>query len=310
MRIGLQCGTSPRAENAVDDLIEQARALAAAGLHSMWLPQLVDLDALTCLALIGREVPGIELGTAVIPIYTRHALTLAGQALTVQAATGNRLALGIGLSHQIVVEGVLGYSFDKPARHMREYLSILVPVIREGMVAFEGETTKARPLRPIQVAGAEPCPVLVAALGPTMLKLTGEVADGTITWMVGVKTLEGHIVPSITAAARGAGRPEPRVVVGLPVCVTDDPDSAREKAAQAFAIYGQLPSYRAMLDREAAEGPAEVAIVGDEEAVAAQVRAVAEGGATDFAAALFGSSADRRRSRELLSSLVKEHQGS
>lgn len=306
MRIGLQSGVSGSGENAIEELVDQARTLAGAGLHSMWLPQLMDLDALTCLAIVGREVPEIELGTAVIPIYTRHALALAGAALTVQAATGNRLTLGIGLSHQIVIENVFGYSFDRPALHMREYLSVLVPLLREGKVAFEGETTKAATLQPLRVAGAEPCPVLVAALGPAMLKLTGEMADGTVTWMVGQKTLEGHIVPSITRAAGGAGRPSPRVVVGLPVCVTNDPDAAREKAAKTFVIYGQLPSYRAMLDREGAEGPADVAIVGDEDAVAAQVRALFDAGATEFAAALFGSSDDRRRSVALLSSLAAE----
>ena len=291
--------------NAIDELIEQARALADAGLNSMWLPQLFDVDALTCLALIGSAVPGIELGTAVVPIYPRHPMALAGQAMTVQAATGNRLALGIGLSHQIVVENVFGYSFEKPLLHMREYLSVLLPLIREGKVAFEGRTVRTATMQPFRIAGAEPCPVLVAALGPSMLKLTGEMADGTVTWMVGRKTLESHIVPALTRAAEAAGRPSPRVVVSLPVCVTNDPDAAREKAAKAFVIYGHLPSYRAMLDREGAEGPADVAIVGDEDAVAAQVRALSEAGTTDFTPALFGSADDRQRSLELLSSLVK-----
>lgn len=310
MRIGLHAGVSSRAQNAIDDLLDRARTVADAGLHSMWLPQLFDVDALTAIAVIGREVPNIELGTAVVPTYPRHPMVLASQALTAQAASGNRLALGIGLSHQVVIEGVFGYSYAGPVRHMREYLSILVPLIREGTVSFEGQTMKAKPFGTLRIPGAEPCPVLVAALGPAMLKLTGEMADGTITWMAGPKTLESHIVPLITEAARASGRPPPRVVVGLPVCVTDDPDKARETAAKTFIIYGQLPSYRAMLDREGAEGPADVAVVGDEDAVAAQLRTIAEMGATDLAAPPFGSTEERRRTLDLLSSLAKEHDGS
>jgi F420-dependent oxidoreductase-like protein len=309
MRIGLHAGVSGRAENAIDDLVEQARRVADAGLHSIWLPQMFDVDALTAIAVIGREVPRIELATAVIPTYPRHPMVLASQALTAQASTGNRLVLGIGLSHQVVIEGAFGYSFDRPARHMREYLSILIPLIHDGKVSFEGETMKAQTLGPLRIPGAEPCPVLVAALGPAMLKLTGEMADGTITWMVGPKTLESHIVPSITQAARAAGRDRPRVVVGLPVCVTDDPEQVREAAAKTFVIYGQLPSYRAMLDREGADGPADVVVAGDEDAVAAQLRAIAEMGATDLATPLFGSPEERRRTLDLLSSLAKEHEG-
>jgi len=309
MRIGMHAGVSRHAENAVDDLVEQARRVAEAGLHSLWLPQMFDVDALTAIAVIGREVPRIELGTAVVPTYPRHPMVLASQALTTQASTGNRLVLGIGLSHQMVIEGAFGYSFDRPARHMREYLSILMPLIHHGKVSFEGETMTARTLAPVRLAGAEPCSVLVAALGPAMLKLTGEMADGTITWMVGPKTLENHIVPSITEAARAAGRDLPRVVVGLPVCVTDDPDHVREAAAKTFVIYGQLPSYRAMLDKEGADGPADVVVAGDEDAVATQLRAMAEMGATDLAVPPFGSPEERRRTLDLLSSLAKEHDG-
>jgi F420-dependent oxidoreductase-like protein len=265
----------------------------------------MDIDALTALAVIGYEVPGIELGTAVVPTYTRHPLMLAGQALTVQAASGNRLALGIGLSHQVVIEGVFGYSFDRPARHMREYLSVLGPSLRGEQVEFEGSTVTARPMAPLKVAGAEPCPVLVAALAPVMLKVAGELADGTVTWMVGAKTLSSHIVPSITASATAAGKPNPRVVVGLPLCVTADVEQARATAAKVFAIYGHLPSYRAMLDLEGAEGPADAALVGDEETVAAEIARLADAGATDLAAPPFGSAEERQRTFALLSDLAR-----
>jgi len=254
--------------------------------------------------VVGREVPDIELGTAVVPTYPRHPVMLAAQALTTQAATGRRLVLGIGLSHQVVIEGMFGYSFDRPARHMREYLSALMPLLHGEAVTFKGETLSATTMAPLDVKVDAP-PVLVAALGPTMLRLAGELADGTVTWMTGPATLASHIVPSIAKAATDAGRPAPRVAVGLPVAVTTDPDRAREAASRTFAIYGQLPSYRAMLDREGAEGPAQVAIVGDEQSVANQIGAVAEAGATDFSAAPFGTSDEIRQTLALVTALAK-----
>ena len=296
MRYGMMLSDA----EGLDKLIEQTRRLADDGFHTGWMSQIFGMDALTALAVVGREVPGIELGTAVIPTYPRHPMMLAQQALTTQAAIGGRLALGIGLSHQIVIESVFGYSFEKPARHMREYLSILRPLIHEGTVNFEGDTLKAMTMMPVSIPGATPMPILLAALAPQMLKLAGAVGDGTVTWMTGPATVADHIVPNITAAAKEAGRPAPRISVGLPVCVTNDPTAARETAATTFSIYGQLPSYRAMLDREGAAGPADVAIVGDEDAVAKQLQAVAEAGATDFAAAPFGSGEEIERTRQML----------
>jgi F420-dependent oxidoreductase-like protein len=229
-------------------------------------------------------------------------MVLAGQALTVQSAIGNRLALGIGLSHQIVIEGMWGYSFDKPARHMREYLNALIPLLRCEAIGYEGETIKA--MGQIGISSTTPPPVLLAALAPVMLQLAGAVADGTVTWMTGPDTLASHIVPKINAAAEKAGRPAPRVGVGLPICLTSDPDAAREQAAQVFSIYGQLPSYRAMLDKEGAAGPADVAIVGDEAALEAGIKSVEAAGATDFVGAVFGAADDRQRTIEFLSGLA------
>jgi F420-dependent oxidoreductase-like protein len=286
----------------IDDVVEQVRQLRDLGFEAAWSSQIFGADALTLLAVVGREVPDITLGTAVVPTYPRHPMMLAAQALTVQAAIGGRLALGIGLSHQMVIEGMFGYSFEKPARHMREYLSALLPLLQEGRVQFKGETLAAT--GQIQVPGSTPPVVLVAALAPQMLRLAGGRTDGTITWMTGPKTIAEHIVPSLTKAASNAGRTAPRVVVGLPVCVDADADSARSLAGRSFQIYGQLPSYRAMLDREGAEGPADVAIVGDEDAVARQITALADGGATDLVAAPFGSADQRERTLKLLASLL------
>jgi len=299
MRISIFGGEQP----TLDAAVEAAGQVEAEGFHGYHVPQIFGLDALTTLAVVGRQVPRIELGTGVVPTYPRHPMMLAAQALTTQMACGGRLLLGIGLSHQVVIESMFGMSFDKPARHMREYLSILMPLLHGEPVAFEGETLSANASLGIQ--GVDAPAVAVAALGPLMLKLAGRMTDGTVTWMTGPATLAEHTVPTISAAAAEAGRPAPRIVVGLPVCVTDDVDGARERAAKMFAMYGFLPSYRAMLDREGAEGPADVAIVGDEATVAAGLQRVADAGATDFSAAEFASGDDdRRRTRELLRSLV------
>jgi len=287
----------------IDDVVGQARSIADAGFSSAWITQVFGYEALTVLAIVGREVPGIELGTGVVPVYPRHPLTLASAALTTQAATGDgRLALGIGLSHQFVVENIWGYSFDKPVRHMREYVSALAPLLRSEPVQFEGETVTARMGAPLPVRVPRPPSLLLAALGPAMLKLAGSETDGTVTWMTGPATLDDHIVPSITDAADSAGRGSPRVVCALPVCLTNDEAAARELAATQYAMYGSLPSYRAMLDREGAEGPADVAIVGDEAALSKAFDRLADVGVTDFVVTQLGSREDFARTVQFAAS--------
>jgi F420-dependent oxidoreductase-like protein len=301
VRYGLMLDTS----GPLDTVTANVRKLADAGFASAWVAQVFGYDALTLLAVAGRDVPGIELATGVVPTYPRHPLVLASQALTTQAACGGRLVLGIGLSHRVVIEGMFGYSYERPARHMREYLSVLLPLLRGEQVSFAGETLKTMTLAPLDVKGVAPPPVLLAALAPTMLQLAGSLADGTVTWMTGPATVADHIVPSITKAAEAAGRDRPRVVVGLPVCITNAPDEARDRAGRAFVVYGQLPSYRAMLDREGAGGPQDVAIVGDETEVVGQIGRIADGGATDFMGSLFGTPEERARTSDVLASLSR-----
>jgi F420-dependent oxidoreductase-like protein len=289
----------------LDAVTANLRKMADAGFASAWVAQVFGYDALTLLAVAGREVPDIEVATGVVPTYPRHPLMLASQALTTQEACGGRLVLGIGLSHQVVIEGMFGYSYDRPARHMREYLSVLLPLLRGEQVSFTGETMRAMTMAPLDVKGVSPPPVLLAALAPTMLKLAGSLTDGTVTWMTGPATVAGYIVPSITKAADAAGRDRPRVAVGLPVCITNDPDEARDRASRAFVMYGRLPSYRAMLDREGVGGPQDVAILGDEAEVVAQIGRIADGGATDFMGAPFGTPKERERTSDVLASLSR-----
>jgi F420-dependent oxidoreductase-like protein len=230
---------------------------------------------------------------------------LAQQALTASLALEGRLALGIGLSHEIVIKDMYGYSFERPARHMREYLAVLAPLLAGQPVAFDGETVRAHIGLSVPDTGRR-VPLLLAALAPRMLQLAGSVADGTVLWMTGPATVRDHIVPAISKAASDAGRPSPRVVCVLPVCVTDDPATARVNAGKAFAIYGQLPSYRAMLDKEGAAGPGDVAVVGDEVSVAAQLQALAEAGVTDFVASEYARGEDGPRTRAFLRQLTRQ----
>ena len=302
MRIGTSA-VEPGGPDALSKLTDQLRRAADDGFASAWMANIFGLEALTSLAIAGSRVPGIELGTAVVPTYPRHPAVLAQQALTAALAMGpDRLNLGIGLSHQIVIESMYGYSFDKPARHMREYLSVLLPLLGGEAVSFDGSTVHAHIGLSTPRSGR--VSVLLAAMAPQMLKLAAEQADGTVLWMTGPATVRDYVVPNISAAASAAGRGSPRVVCILPVCVTGDPDAARAQAAEDFAIYGQLPSYRAMLDKEGAAGPADVAIVGDEDSVTAQIMALADAGVTDFVAGEFARGDERLRTRSLLRKII------
>ncbi len=289
----------------IDKLEESLRTAHQQGFPSFWVPQIFGQDSLTAIAVAGRQVPDIRIGTAVVPTYPRHPQMLAQQALTVTDSIGDRLVLGIGPSHKPVVEGMWGMSFDKPIRHLREYLEILMPLLHEGKARVKGESLTC--VADIDVKGPTP-KVMMAALGPQLLKVTGRLADGTVLWMTGPTTIKEHTVPTISAAAEEAGREEPEVVAGFPVCVTDGSaeatNAARERASQEFAIYGQLPSYRAMLDREGYDGPADIALIGSADEVGQRITAMADSGVTTFCASEFGETDQRAATRELLVSML------
>ncbi len=310
MKIGIGIGDIAGAPATVDGLVAQAKRAEADGFASGWFANIFGMDAIMAAALCARETSRIELGTAVVPTYPRHPVAMAQQALSAQAAASGRFTLGIGLSHQVVIEMMFGLSFAKPYSHMKEYLAVLAPLIRNGSAGHQG--AEYRVAASVNVPGATPCQILVAALAPKMLALTGAEADGTITWMTGVRTIRDHTVPRIREAAAAAGRPAPRVVVGLPIAVTKETAGARQAAGLQFEIYGTLPSYRAMLDREGVTGPADVAIIGDESAVGEALHRLAEAGATDFLAAPFRVPGDDEavaRTRALLVKLAAAQAG-
>jgi 5,10-methylenetetrahydromethanopterin reductase len=288
MQIGYFGGTIN--DGTVDDVVADAKQAEADGFATYWAPQIFGHDALTALAVVAREVPRIGIGTSVVPTYPRHPMALAQQCLTVNAVADGRLTLGIGLSHKIVIENMMGMSYAKPIRHILDYMRVLGPLSRNEPVSYTGEEYSTHAA--ISVPGSQPFSTVIAALGPQMLKVAGELADGTLTWCTGPITLADHIVPTITAAADAAGRPAPKVIAALPVCVTDDFEGATARAAKVFEIYGSLPSYRAMLDREGAAGPADIAITGTSDEVVERIGRLAEIGVTEFAAVEFPGNPD------------------
>lgn len=291
---------------------EQVRKVITAeelGFDSYWMAQTGETDVLTTLALAGRDTNKIELGTGVIPTYTRHPNVLAQQAVTVNAATNGRLLLGIGPSHKPNTEG-LGLKYDRPALHIREYVQILRALTTDGTVSFEGEYYTSMTAG-FQLAGSTPFPILVSALAPRMLHTAGAIADGTVTWMAGLTALRSYLIPAIQEAASKAGRPSPRIVVGVPVAVDDDEQAGRQAAGQQFEVYGRLENYRRILDRGEAEGPAEMAITGSEKDVALQLDEYSAAGVTDLVAMPYsvGSNPSKsiERTWDLLAGIAKSN---
>jgi alkanesulfonate monooxygenase SsuD/methylene tetrahydromethanopterin reductase-like flavin-dependent oxidoreductase (luciferase family) len=282
MRIGLTGGAA-----TVDAMVEQAKRAEEDGFHALWYASAVGGDPLVAMALAGRETKTIELGTAVLQTYTCHPVLQANRATAVLNAMGRPgFTLGVGPSHRPAIEDVYGLSYDTPGAHTEQYVTAL---------------TKA--------LGDKPIPILVAALGKRLLRVAGEQTAGTVLWMANAKSIDVHVAPRITKAAEAAGRPAPRIVAGLPVAVSDDVDAARQTAAQVFAGYGTLPNYRRILDIGGADGPAEAAIVGDEESVASQINALVDAGATDVWAAIFPVGDDKRASRDRTRALLKDLTG-
>lgn len=283
MRIGIMAGATG-GDTSLDGLVRSAKDLEARGFATMWMANIFGIDAITAAAVIGRDTNTIELGTAVVPTYPRHPTALAQQVLTTQAACSGRFTLGIGLSHQIVIEAMLGLSYERRAKHMREYMAVLGPLLLGESCKFSGEEFRVN--LTLDIPNAKPVPTLLAALGDHMLRIAGEMADGTILWMTGPDTIEKHVGPKLREAAKTAGRENPQIVAGLPIVLTPNVDAARESIAESLVIYGQLPSYRAMLDKEGAAGPADVALVGDEKTLDAELQRLADIGVSDFSAAI------------------------
>jgi F420-dependent oxidoreductase-like protein len=313
MQLGLLIGPETgRYREKVARLVADAEAAEQAGFASVWVPQIPgDFDALTAIALMGRATTRVELGTAVVPIQTRHPIAMAQQALSNQAICGGRFTLGLGASHHWVVADMFGLPYERPAHQMRDYLAVLNAAFAgPGTVAVENESHRVR--APLDVTDLAPTAILVAALAPVMLRLAGEHASGTILWMADERAIAGHIVPRIAKAATTAGRSAPRVVAGVPVCLCakDEADAARAHANEILGHAEYSPNYQRLLEHGDANDVGDLLAAGDESAVLRRLRDFRDAGVTDLAARVlpFGRDraariASRRRTLAFLASL-------
>ena len=297
MRIGVFIGEASGDRTSVEALLANARDAEQRGFTTGWVPHIPwSLDALTAVALAATVTTRLELATAVVPTFPRHPLALGQEALSVQAVAGGRFTLGIGPSHPVVIENMYGLSYDKPAARTAEYVEVLQACFaRTGHVRYDGEHYRVNAM--LEVPGGVDVPLLLAALGPKMLELTGRLADGTVTYWADEQAIGAHVVPRITASATAAGRPTPRVVVGLPVAVVTDVDAARDRASRLFAAYESIPTYQRILGRGANSAPVDVAVIGTEAQVRARLRRFEDAGATDLCASVLGLDEDRDASR-------------
>jgi F420-dependent oxidoreductase-like protein len=308
MRLGVFIGDASGLRTGVDELLANAQEAEQLGFATGWLPHIPwSLDALTAVALAGQVTSRIELGTAVVPTYPRHPVSMAQQALSAQAACGGRAVLGIGPSHPVVIERMHGLPYTHPARHTGEYVDVLKLAFHgTGHVRHRGEFFDIDAM--LEVPGASELPVLVAALAPLMLRMAGTKADGTITYWANERAIGEHVVPTISTAAGAAGRPLPRVVAGIPVAVVTDVAAAKNRAATLFAGYNGIPAYQRIRSEGGDDPLPDVAIIGDEKTVEARLRGYADAGATDLAAAVIGLDDDRegsmKRTMQLLADLA------
>lgn len=308
MRIGIGIGGDVLGTPmSPSEMVEEAKIAEAEGFPAAWTVHFTrGVDALNVLAVVGTQTSDIELGVGIVPTYPRHPLALAQQAATTQAFCGGRLTLGVGVSHRPVIEGMLGLRYDRPAAHMRDYLSVLTPLLRDGSVTYRGELYQVN--GGFKVPGTCAVSVVVGALSPRMVRVAGELADGVVTWMAGLRALGTDIVPELNKAAADAGRPQPRVVAAVQVAVCKDADVGRAAAEQIFARYGGLENYQRLLVREGVTSPGALAVVGTEPEVEKQLRRYAEAGATELWPTVFSvgddATASIRQTRSLLAELA------
>jgi F420-dependent oxidoreductase-like protein len=281
MSAGIILMARPDAPNLVDDVIAQAKRAHELGVAQVWLPQQQNYDAIALAGLVGAAVPGLGVGTSVVPINPRHPLIIASLAQTAQAAAHGNFSLGLGLGARQMERPAFGTEWPDTITRLREHLTILASVFNTGGVDFHGSELSASPTWPVQVPGGTPIPVYVAAMGPKALRVTGELADGTLPNLAGPRTIGEFIVPEISKAAAEAGRPAPRVIAAVPVLLSDDVEGARTTAGKQLSFYETIPSYRKVIAREGLDSVVDLAAIGTEESVTRQLRGYRDAGATD-----------------------------
>jgi F420-dependent oxidoreductase-like protein len=304
MPTGVVLNPSATASNVVDDITAQARRAYDIGVRQVWLAQRFDYDAITLAGLVGAAVPGLGVGTFVVPINPRHPLIVAAQAQTAQAATHGNFSLGLGLGAHGPEQQAFGTSWPNTVERLRQHLEVLRSIVDTGAVDFHGSEFSAAPEWPVAVPGGTPIPIYVAAMGPKALRVTGELADGTLPYLAGPRTIEEFIVPTITEAAIDSGRPAPQIIAAVPVVVSDDADAARSLAVEELKFYETIPSYKKVIAREGAERAADIAAVGPAELVVKHLQRYRDAGATDLVlSGLRSDSTDPERLWEVAASI-------
>jgi F420-dependent oxidoreductase-like protein len=316
MRLGVMIGAERGdMSRKVKKLLEDIEWAEAAGFDTAWMPQVPnDYDALTMVAQMGARTSRIELGTAVVPLQAQHPIALARQALSVHAGSGNRLALGVGPSHHWIIRDMLGLPYEKPASYTRDYLEVLNAALAgPGDVDVENDNFTVH--NPTVLQADSPLPVLLAALGPVMLQIAGELTDGTVLWMADERAIGDHIAPRINKAAENAGRPAPRIVAGIPVCLcaNSEIDAAKDRANRILAEAETSPNYQKLLDRGDARDVGDLCAAGDAETILRRFKQFADAGVTDLSVRLLpiGETRDelvasKYRTREVIAQLGAE----
>ncbi len=299
MNFGIMIDTN----KPIDKIVSTLDGYQKAGIDNFWVSQIFGYDSLTLIGILSQHIKDANFGTAVVPIQPKHPLAMALQAMTVSASMSKEFTLGVGLSHKMVIENIYGLDFSNPATQMEEYLLILNGLISGNGATYNGEHYNVSFAGKLEIKLDNHPKIIVAALGTKMLQIAGRLSDGTATWMTGPATLKSHIVPTILQAAQEAGKTETQIIAGLPICVTDNPSGAKNTAAEVFSIYGSLPSYRSMLDKENAQGPEDVAIIGSAQEVEQRLMEIKAIGATKFIGGLFGTKEEIENTAGLLGEL-------
>jgi F420-dependent oxidoreductase-like protein len=281
MPTGIVLFPNPQAINRVDDVVAQAKRAYDLGVRQVWLSQNNDHDAIALAAVVGAAVPGLGVGTSVVPINPRHPLIITSLAQTAQAASHGNFSLGLGLGGHDPERQAFGMSWPNPITRLREHLTVVRSVFDTGAVDFAGGEISAHPIWPVHVAGGAPIPVYVAAMAPKALQVTGELADGTMPYLAGPRTIAEFIEPAIAKSAADAGRPKPRIIAQVPAILSDDVDAGQNFAAERLSFFETIPSYQKVIAREAVASAADLAAVGTTASVRHQLQSYLDAGATD-----------------------------
>jgi 5,10-methylenetetrahydromethanopterin reductase len=300
MNVGITSAVTGNPSATIRDLLNDVARAEADGFSFYSMPNIFGFDSVNALSMAAIQTHTIELMSGVVPATPKHPVALAQQVLTAQAAANGRFTLGVGISHEILIKNMLGLPYSRIVKQMSEYLAVLTPLLQGRGVSFTGDFYTVKDLG-LKIPVATPTRTLLAALGPQMLELAAKFTDGTITWMAGARTLSEFTVPTLQRAFKDAGRTNPRVVALMPIALTHDKDNANRVCNEAFAIYGSLPVYKVLLQRENAAKPSDVALIGNEAELRRALRQLRDSGVTDFGASLFPADADSiTRTREFL----------